>query len=85
MGYTEISFKENWQAIDLSTMIFPAELRFDYVRVYQRKGQTNVGCDPANYPTMSYITAHPEAYSSEFFVEYVFIAFWSDILFQILI
>lgn len=46
------------------TMIFPAELRFDYVRVYQRKGSTNVGCDPAGYPTMEYINNHIDAYTS---------------------
>ena len=45
-------------------MIFPAELKFDYVRVYQRKGQSNVGCDPSNYPTADYIANHPVAYSS---------------------
>ena len=55
----------NWQTIDLTTMIFPAELRFDYVRVYQRKGSTNIGCDPAAYPTANYINAHLDAYMSE--------------------
>ena len=46
-------------------MIFPAELRFDYVRVYQRKGSKNIGCDPAAYPTADYINAHIDAYMSE--------------------
>ena len=55
----------NWQTIDLATMIFPAELRFDYVRVYQRKGSTNIGCDPKAYPTADYINNHIEAYMSE--------------------
>ncbi|KAF8188985.1 beta-glucan synthesis-associated [Pholiota molesta] len=59
-----LGISQNWQTIDLTTMIFPAELKFDYVRVYQRKGQTNVGCDPPNYPTMNYINSHPEAYSN---------------------
>ncbi|KAF8810902.1 SKN1-domain-containing protein [Phlegmacium glaucopus] len=54
----------NWQPIDLSTMIFPAEFKMDYVRVYQRKGQTNMGCNPKNYPTADYITDHLEAYTS---------------------
>lgn len=54
----------NWQTIDLTTMTFPAEMLVDYVRVYQREGNTNVGCDPPNYPTANYINNHPEAYSS---------------------
>jgi hypothetical protein len=45
-------------------MIFPAELKVDYVRVYQRKGHTNVGCDPPDYPTATYIENHIEAYTS---------------------
>ena len=27
----------------------------DYVRVYQRNGETNIGCDPKDYPTADYI------------------------------
>ena len=45
-------------------MVFPAIMQVDYVRVYQRKGQTNIGCDPADYPTKTYIDNHPDAYSS---------------------
>jgi hypothetical protein len=54
----------NWQTIDLTTMTFPAEMLIDYVRVYQREGNTNIGCDPPDYPTADYISRHPEAYSS---------------------
>ena len=54
----------NWQTIDLSTMTFPAEYKVDYIRVYQRKGQTNTGCNPKNYPTADYINNHMEAYTS---------------------
>lgn len=59
-----LGISPNWQAIDLSTMIFPAELRFDYVRVYQRKGSTNIGCNPKDYPTTDYINNHIEAYTN---------------------
>jgi len=62
-----LGISPNWQTIDLTTMIFPAELRFDYVRVYQRKGSKNVGCDPAGYPTMKYINNHIDAYTSACF------------------
>jgi len=46
-------------------MIFPAEFLIDYVRVYQRKGATNVGCSPKDYPTAKYIDEHADAYQSE--------------------
>ena len=59
-----IPYLANWQPIDLSTMIFPAEFKVDYVRVYQRKGQMNTGCSPVNYPTAEYISDHLEAYTS---------------------
>jgi hypothetical protein len=47
-------------------MQFPAVMQIDYVRVYQREGQTNVGCDPPNYPTMDYIANHVDAFTSAF-------------------
>ncbi|KIL60518.1 hypothetical protein M378DRAFT_168006 [Amanita muscaria Koide BX008] len=42
-----------------------AELKFDYVRVYQRKPghDTNIWCDPKDYPTKKYIEDHIEAYT----------------------
>ena len=36
----------------------------DYVRVYQRKGQTNIGCDPKGFPTADYINRHLDSYSN---------------------
>lgn len=59
-------FIDNWQTIDLTTMEFPAEMLIDYVRVYQRTGHTNVGCDPKAYPTADYIANHPLAYTGMF-------------------
>ncbi|THG94110.1 hypothetical protein EW026_g7294 [Hermanssonia centrifuga] len=59
-----LAISSNWQAIDLSTMIFPAEMLVDYVRVYQRSGSQNVGCSPAGYPTADYINNHQEAYTN---------------------
>jgi len=41
-----LAISESFQAVSVPTLHFPALLRFDYVRVYQKKGQTNVGCDP---------------------------------------
>ncbi|KZV69173.1 glycoside hydrolase family 16 protein [Peniophora sp. CONT] len=58
----------NWQKIELETMIFPATMLVDYVRVYQRKGASsdnvNIGCDPPNFPTMKYIEDHMTAYTN---------------------
>ncbi|KAI0277034.1 glycoside hydrolase family 16 protein [Russula aff. rugulosa BPL654] len=59
-----LGMSPNWQTIDLSTMEFPAEMLVDYVRVYQRAGETNIGCDPPDYPTADYINRHYEAYSN---------------------
>lgn len=59
-----LGISQNWQKIDLTTMIFPAVMQVDYVRIYQRKGQTNIGCDPPDYPTKKYIDDHPLAYSN---------------------
>ncbi|KAF8996765.1 glycoside hydrolase family 16 protein [Hymenopellis radicata] len=57
-----LGISPNWQTIDLTTMIFPAEMLIDYVRVYQRDDSMNVGCNPAAYPTSGYIAEHIDAY-----------------------
>lgn len=50
-----LAISESFQKVDLANMVFPSELKIDYVRVYQRKGQKNIGCDPRDYPTSKYI------------------------------
>ncbi|TFK23860.1 concanavalin A-like lectin/glucanase [Coprinopsis marcescibilis] len=60
-----LGMSSNWQTISLPTMRFPGEMLVDYVRVYQRKGAINVGCDPKEYPTRRYIEEHMDAYMSE--------------------
>lgn len=50
--------------VDFSTLQYPATMLVDYVRVYQPSGAHNVGCDPEDRPTMTYINAYPEAYSN---------------------
>ncbi|KAH7890663.1 beta-glucan synthesis-associated [Phlebopus sp. FC_14] len=57
-----LGISPNWQTINTSSMIFPAEMRVDYVRVYQRRGQHNVGCSPEGFPTEEYIAKHMDAY-----------------------
>lgn len=45
-------------------------MHVDYVRVYQREGETNVGCNPTNYPTTDYINNHINAYTSAFLLRH---------------
>jgi beta-glucanase (GH16 family) len=41
---------------DISPLLkYPVTMYVDYIRVYQPKGQTNVGCDPKDFPTAKYI------------------------------
>jgi len=62
-----LSFLESFQTVDLTAMTFPGDFLIDYIRVYQRKGETNIGCDPPDFPTAQYINDHLEAYTSAFF------------------
>ncbi|PPQ73668.1 hypothetical protein CVT26_010760 [Gymnopilus dilepis] len=59
-----LGISQSWQNINLASMIFPAEMKIDYVRVYQRKGHTNTGCNPKDYPTTDYINAHMDAFTN---------------------
>ncbi|KAJ7594701.1 beta-glucan synthesis-associated [Mycena floridula] len=59
-----LGLSNNWQALDLPTMTFPTEMLVDYVRVYQKDGHTNVGCDPPDFPTKSYIDSHLDAFTN---------------------
>ncbi|KAF9068692.1 beta-glucan synthesis-associated [Rhodocollybia butyracea] len=51
--------------IDLANLVFPAVMSIDWVRVYQKKGETNIGCDPVDFPTAAYIQEYSEAYTNE--------------------
>jgi len=46
--------------------LFPATMRFDYIRIYQdpNNSDESMGCDPPGYPTTDYIKAHPEPYNN---------------------
>ncbi|KAF6743438.1 beta-glucan synthesis-associated protein-domain-containing protein [Ephemerocybe angulata] len=59
-----LGMSPNWQDVVESSMMFPGEMLVDYVRVYQRKNEINVGCDPKGYPTKKYIDDHLEAYQN---------------------
>jgi len=59
-----LAISESFQKVDLPNMVFPSEYKVDYVRVYQRKGEKNVGCDPQDYPTTQYIANHMDVYTN---------------------
>ncbi|KAG8899650.1 hypothetical protein FRB99_006518 [Tulasnella sp. 403] len=59
-----LGISESFQPVDVTTLHLPAELKFDYIRVYQKKGQVNVGCDPDSHPTAKYIQDHINAYTN---------------------
>ncbi|EGV62414.1 beta-glucan synthesis-associated [Yamadazyma tenuis ATCC 10573] len=54
----------NWAYINWPSLIFPSELRIDYVRVYQPSDQKSVTCEPDDYPTQDYINDHLNAYQN---------------------
>jgi len=49
-----------WLA-DLCTTL-PASYDIDYVRVWQKPGNTRTSCDPADYPTQGWIESHRDRY-----------------------
>ncbi|KAF8527506.1 glycoside hydrolase family 16 protein [Hysterangium stoloniferum] len=53
-----------FQAQDWKHLKFPSQMQIDYIRIYQRDGVNNVGCDPSAYPTSDYINAHINAYTN---------------------
>ncbi|ESK85956.1 glycoside hydrolase family 16 protein [Moniliophthora roreri MCA 2997] len=57
-----MGISNGWTQIRYETLQFPAEMKIDYVRIYQRRGHTNVGCDPPDYPTTQYIQDHLDQY-----------------------
>ncbi|KAH8725601.1 beta-glucan synthesis-associated [Phaeosphaeriaceae sp. PMI808] len=53
-----------WTWIDWEHMVFPAVMRVDYVRWYQKKGEEMVTCDPPGFETTKYIKDHINAYTN---------------------
>ncbi|KAF9555288.1 beta-glucan synthesis-associated protein SKN1 [Agrocybe pediades] len=59
-----LGFSMNFAALDLDALVFPATMSIDYIRVYQPKDNINIGCDPHNFPTKSYIDTYKEVYTN---------------------
>lgn len=59
-----LGISENFGTPIWDELTWPNTMSVDWVRVYQKEGQENVGCDPADYPTADYINRHMEAYTN---------------------
>jgi beta-glucan synthesis-associated protein KRE6 len=55
-----LGISENFGTVDFDHLTFPTVMSVDYIRVYQPKGQINVGCDPSEFPTQAYINTFAE-------------------------
>lgn len=61
---TNLGISPSFGFIDLEHLTFPTKMRIDWIRVYQPEGQTNIGCDPQDFPTQAYINEYEEAYTN---------------------
>jgi len=61
-----LAVSQSFQTVNFSSMVFPAEFRVDYIRLWQRKGLGSeyLTCDPKDYPTADYINRHMDAYTN---------------------
>ncbi|GAA6016344.1 hypothetical protein JCM11491_006825 [Sporobolomyces phaffii] len=50
-----LGISDSFQTINYGQLRYPGKMLIDYVRVYQREGSENVGCDPPGMPTSNYI------------------------------
>ncbi|GAA5993049.1 hypothetical protein JCM10908_003078 [Rhodotorula pacifica] len=58
-----LGMSTSFQHFDPDDLVFPAEMLIDYVRIYQREGEENIGCDPPKMPTSDYIEKPKNAYT----------------------
>ncbi|KAF9234999.1 glycoside hydrolase family 16 protein [Melanogaster broomeanus] len=59
-----LGFSLNFGDIDFTELQLPTTMTVDYIRVYQPANAKNIGCDPPNFPTASYIEKYKEAYTN---------------------
>lgn len=59
-----LGISKQFQTIVWDEIEFPAQMKFDYVRVYQQKGSERMSCDPSDFPTKDYINRHMNAYTN---------------------
>ncbi|KIY51180.1 SKN1-domain-containing protein, partial [Fistulina hepatica ATCC 64428] len=46
-----LGMSRNFGPVDLDNLVFPTTMSIDWVRVYQKERQHNIGCDPEDFPT----------------------------------
>lgn len=52
-----LGISKSFQDPDFENLRFPAQMKVDYVRIYQRpEAKDGLTCDPPNRPTAKYIT-----------------------------
>ncbi|KAI9604348.1 hypothetical protein H4Q26_003962 [Puccinia striiformis f. sp. tritici PST-130] len=59
-----LAISDAFETVDTAHLPMPARMLVDYVRVYQKQGQENIGCSPKGFPTESYINKHMNAYTN---------------------
>lgn len=59
-----LGMSNTWTSINWEKLVFPAVMRIDYVRLYQKKGEEMVTCDPPGFETTDYIKDHIAAYTN---------------------
>jgi beta-glucanase (GH16 family) len=59
-----LGYSHSWTEIQQDLLRFPTIMRVDYVRWYQKKGETMVTCDPPGFETTQYIEDHKVAYTN---------------------
>ncbi|EAU91774.2 beta-glucan synthesis-associated protein [Coprinopsis cinerea okayama7 len=50
-----LGMSRSFGPVDIAHLPFPVQMKIDYVRVYQPANAINIGCDPKDFPTKSYI------------------------------
>ncbi|KAH6629628.1 beta-glucan synthesis-associated [Boeremia exigua] len=66
-----LGISNSWTWIDWEHMKFPAVMRVDYVRWYQKKDEEKlVTCDPPGFETTGYIKKHMNAYTNPNFTHW---------------
>ena len=58
-----LGMSSKFQSLQFNALKFPATMYIDYVRVWQPQGQTDITCDPPEYPTQDYINTYMEYYT----------------------
>jgi beta-glucanase (GH16 family) len=53
-----LGMSRDFGEVDIENLPFPSYMMIDYLRVYQRPDQVNVGCNPPDYPTAQWIACN---------------------------